>query len=224
VSSSVHRLSPSAVLRIASILTVCLAMAWSVPAADDRADVRRALAHFERGERLFKVSRYREALEEFKEAFVIKEDPVFLYNIAQCHRLLGERTEALTFYRRYLAASPESRNRPEVERRIRELESARAAGEPPTAPPPATVTPPTPVAPVPPPDAPRSSPSPALPAVPAAAVSASPRQDEDAGGRPIYARWWFWTIVGVAVAAGVTSAIVATRPAKEPTCAEPCLR
>ena len=34
------------------------------------------------------------------------EDPVFLYNIAQCHRLLGENAEAVRFYRRYLEAAP----------------------------------------------------------------------------------------------------------------------
>ena len=71
-----------------------------------------------------------EHLDEFKAAHLAKADPVFLYNIAQCHRQLGEREQAITLYRRFLAASPNAPDRPEVERRVAELEAELAAARP----------------------------------------------------------------------------------------------
>jgi tetratricopeptide (TPR) repeat protein len=164
-----------------------IANAQSPPPAQDLASAR---AHFERGQRLFKVSRYREALEEFKEAYLIKPDPSFLYNIAQCHRLLGERADAIMFYRRYLEAAPQSRNRPEVEKRIADLEEANRPAASIT-PPPAAVAPPPP--------------PPAAPSAPEAAVTGQAAAPEE---RPVYQRWWFWTGVGAAVAAGVVTAVL----------------
>jgi hypothetical protein len=35
--------------------------------------------------------------------------------------------------------------------------------------------------------------------------------------RPFYTKWWFWTIVGVAVTGGVTAAVLATRGQSSPT-------
>jgi tetratricopeptide (TPR) repeat protein len=164
----------------------------AAPPAADAAVVAEARRHFERGQRLFKVSRYREALEEFKEAYLAKSDPVFLYNVAQCHRLLGERQDAITFYRRYLEAAPESRNRSEVERRIADLEAA-AQRETPVTPPAPTLAPPPVIT------APTSAPE--------AAVSVPVPVAEQ---RPVYKRWWFWAGLA-AVAAGTVTAVALSR-------------
>ena len=103
--------------------------AGAAPQAPEReAAIRKARDHFQKGQRLFTVSRYREALEEFKEGFVSAEDPVFLYNIAQCHRLLREPEESIRFYRRYLEAAPNAPERARAEKFIAEMEAARAAG------------------------------------------------------------------------------------------------
>lgn len=180
----------------------------SAAVTDERSQVEKARAHFEHGERLYKVSRYREALEEFKEGFVAKADPVFLFNIAQCHRLLGDRDDALTFYRRYLQADPRSFRRAEVERRINDLEAQQAADPTPrTAPPPVVAA--TPVAP-PPPSGPALG---SLAAANPTAQTAAPpilsaHADEPApSARPLYKRWWLWTGIGV-VAAAVTTTLI----------------
>jgi hypothetical protein len=116
-------------------------------------DTAAAVARFKEGRKLYQVGEYRRALEEFKQAYLAREDPVFLFNIAQCYRLLGESREALTFYRRYLGAAPEAANRPEVEKLIHDLESKSSPVEPaapaPTAPQPAPMPPPQPPAPTP---------------------------------------------------------------------------
>src|SRR5204863_8107463 len=107
------------------VLTTVLAPAVNAQAPDSslpQDDPARAMAHFRLGNRFYQVSDYRAALSEFKQAFLLKEDPVLLFNIAQCHRQLGESKEALTFYRRYLAGVPEASNRQQVERLIADLE------------------------------------------------------------------------------------------------------
>src|SRR5262249_3013755 len=88
------------------------AATWAGPAAaaDD------AATHYKKGRSLYNVSEYRAALDEFKQAYVLHEDPAFLYNIAQCHRQLGNHREAITFYKRFLNESPKASNRKEIER------------------------------------------------------------------------------------------------------------
>jgi hypothetical protein len=200
------------------------------------AAVKKARDHFQTGQRLYTVSRYREALEQFKNAFLEIEDPVFLYNIAQCHRLLGENIEAVRFYRRYVEAAPGAAERQRAQKWIAELEgkppSTAAVAPPPArvlAPPPAPTPAPTPApgpAPVSPPLAvapsntapPTMSPPPPSPMLeprpvtgePAAAVSfTQPPPESDA--TPIYKRWWFWAGVGAVVLVGTVSAVAATR-------------
>jgi tetratricopeptide (TPR) repeat protein len=90
-------------------------------------DVVAAKAHFAKASRLYEIGDYRQALDEFKAAHLAKADPVFLYNIAQCHRQLGEREQAVTLYKRFLASSPNAPNRSEVQKRVAELEAELAA-------------------------------------------------------------------------------------------------
>ena len=128
-----------------------VAIAWAAPAA---AADEVAAAHYKKGRSLYNVSEYRAALDEFKQAYVAHEDPAFLYNIAQCHRQLGNHREAITFYKRFLKESPGARNRKEIEQLISELEAKAAAAPPPApaaeaGPPPASAPPPTPPQPVP---------------------------------------------------------------------------
>ena len=54
------------------------------------ADAAQARVHFDRGRTFFDVDEYRKAIAEFKAAHIEKPDPAFLYNIAECHRRLGE--------------------------------------------------------------------------------------------------------------------------------------
>ena len=104
---------------MASAIVVSIMGIPGVSFARDDAEASRT--HYEAGVRHFDVSEYKEALDKFKEAYRNKPDPVFLYNIAQCHRKLGHTDEAIDLYLSYLRRAPEAANREEVERRIREL-------------------------------------------------------------------------------------------------------
>jgi tetratricopeptide (TPR) repeat protein len=163
----------------------------------DQAAAVEAREHFERGEAFFKLEKYKEALEQYEQGYLAKADASFLYNIAQCHRLMGDKPAALRFYKRFLNEATHVPNRPIVEQHIKELEAALADEAPMPAPPPE----PLPSAPQP------VAAAPDLVAQPAAAPAGSATRE----GQPIYEKWWFWTIVGAVAIGGGVGAYFATR-------------
>ena len=94
----------------------------------------------------FTLENFGKAIELFEEGFREEPEPVFLYNIAQAHRLAGHPAEALKYYKKYLALMPTAKNRPEVEEHVANLEKAVASTPLPAKPEPA---PPQPVKPEP---------------------------------------------------------------------------
>jgi len=139
-----------------AIVSVAVAILFaSVTTRPVSAQVSQARTHYERGRSYFQVGEYRKALDEFKAAHVEKNDPAYIYNIAECHRLLGESKDAVAFYQRFLRLVPQTHPlRSEAEQRITQLESPPApmsatatpngpASPPPPGPPPANAVPPT---------------------------------------------------------------------------------
>src|SRR3954463_14288949 len=110
-----------------TLSVVLLAGAGLARAGDAKAE--QARARFQQGDTYFKLEKYANALQEFEQAYLAKQDPSFLYNIAQCHRLMGNRVEAVRFYKRYITDAPNAANRPVAEKHIRDLESALGAEE-----------------------------------------------------------------------------------------------
>jgi hypothetical protein len=179
-------------------------------AAVDDTDTARRL--YESATRHFDLTEYEAALNDFKEGYRHKDDPVFLYNIAQCYRLMNKNDEALRFYRSYLRRAPSAPNRDEVERRITTLQESLAAAERARATPPQTTLPPSNIKPSAdaPPTATTTPPTTTPPAVepppPSSSTATSTSVTATAPPRhtPVYKKWWLWTIVGVvAVGAGV---------------------
>ncbi len=130
-----------------------------------------------------------------------------MFNLAQAYRKAGHPREAIEYYDKYLSAAPsldddtrhkvdgylaEARNtlaalELEMKQRLAEEKAARERESPP---PPAPVQAPPPVA----------APAPAVPAV-AVGVAVKPPP------RPVYRKWWFWTILGSAVTVGVIAGV-----------------
>jgi hypothetical protein len=168
-----------------------VALAARTAAADDAA-TRNARRHFERGQKLYALTKFREALDEYQQAFDAKPIPDFLFNIGQCYRNLGDYDSAIFSYKKYLGATPDAPNRAQVEQLIGELqtrkdqEDARRLALEPRPPPALAPAPATRPAPAPPPD------------------------------RPIYARWWFWTGIGVIAAGAGVATYELTRPGSGP--------
>jgi hypothetical protein len=305
------------------LLVFSLALAPLASGAGEKSRAEKAKAHFELGTAYFNLEKYKEALQEFEQAYLEKQDPAFLYAIAQCHRLAGRKPEAIRFYQRFVNEVPGHANRPQAEKWLRELQPpaadaspsagagaastaaplaapkpaaapataaapprpapaaapATAAAPPRPAPAPATAAapgrpagpapatpgaqppptaasnpapapaptagaaPPTPLVPAPAPAPPPPPPTIAAggaPAPGAAPVAAAPPPragavDGPAGGppmllaapapadsapasRPVYKRWWFWTLLGAAVIGGAVAAIMVGNASTKPDC------
>jgi tetratricopeptide (TPR) repeat protein len=137
------------------------------------------------GSKHFDLGEYQQALEDFKSAYRVRDDAVFLYNIAQCQRLLGQSEDAVRSYKAYLRRSPNAPNREEVLAKISALEQAMSARDR------AKTIPPVP--PLPPPTGTNEQPT-------NAQLTATAAQPEHV---PVYKKWWLWTAVGGAVAIGL---------------------
>ena len=206
-----------------TLTVVLLASSGVGRAADPKAE--NARAHFQQGDTYFKLEKYPNALQEFEQAYLAKQDPSFLYNIAQCHRLMGNRVEAIRFYKRYLGDAPTAANRPVAEKHIRDLESALGAEEltgahvapAPTSPGQGADVPRSGMPPARPATSPAPAPALALNAPPPAsdAMLTSPPPASQSDDRPIYTKWWFWTGVGGVVVTGLLVALLLSR---DPSC------
>src|SRR4029079_5275034 len=100
------------------------ALAPRVAAADDTA-TKTAKQHFERGQKLYALTKLREALDEYQQAFDARPLPDFLFNIGQCYRNLGDYDSAIFSYKKYLAEAPDAPNRAQVEQLIDDLQTRK---------------------------------------------------------------------------------------------------
>lgn len=171
-------------IRLLAVLLVVCALVAPVR-AENKA---RARELYRQGTQHYKLGEYQDALTAFKEAYRNYEEPSFLFNIAQCHRQLGRKQDAVRFFRTYLDDVPNAPNRAEVEQILASLETSieedqtKAAARQAAAP----------VAPKP---APSQTRTPAPPSQ--VLVTAAPAR------QPVYKKWWLWTAVGGAVAVGL---------------------
>ena len=92
------------------------------PAVAADAATEEARGHFLKGQQLFDVGRWDEAAAEFEQAYAARNDPIFIYNMAQAFRRKGDAKRALELYKNYLIKAPRSPQRPEVEERIDALQ------------------------------------------------------------------------------------------------------
>src|SRR5439155_18979189 len=105
------------------VVIIATLMASLSAAAEDKDAARKA---FLEGTKYYNLNQYSDALEAFKRAYWNYEDPSFLYNIAQCHRALKHKSDAVEFYRSYLRNAPDTPKRVDVQRIIADLEAAIA--------------------------------------------------------------------------------------------------
>jgi tetratricopeptide (TPR) repeat protein len=81
-----------------------------------------AREHYEKGRKAFELGIYQKAIAEYMAAYEAKDDPAILYNLGQAHRLAGNASDAIHFYKMFLQKVPRTSNRTEVENKIAELE------------------------------------------------------------------------------------------------------
>ncbi len=190
------------------------------PSAQDENEGRR---QYKIGDQLMGKGKYAEAAAAFESGYAASPRAGFLLNIANCHRRLGDLSKARQYYWRFLDAAPKSHpSRPEVLEFLKTIEQINADG----------LTVDTPAAPAPAPAPPvalgLSAPSAVPPPAPEKQLFAdnlmvsnagpSTESRRDAGGRSVFGRWWFWTLVGGAVAAGTGTLLWANSRSGAPAC------
>lgn len=196
--------------------------------ADPRTEAARE--HARQGDSYYKLEKYANAIGEYEQGYLAKPDPSFLFNIAQCHRLMGHGNEAIKFYRRFLNdAPPNTPSRAVAEKHIRDLEDAARTGmqPPPVASPAAPPPTAAPITPLPSTSAPPAvgagattpvalgavNPTSPTASTPVVETSSAPASGES---KPFYTKWWFWTAVGAVVVTGIVIGVAAS--GHDPSC------
>ena len=93
------------------------------------APVERAKTLMAKGNEHYNLGEFDAALVAYRRAYQVKPLAEFLFNLAQCHRKLGQHKEAIAMYQSYLVGVPNAENRAIVEDLIGESKSALADAE-----------------------------------------------------------------------------------------------
>jgi tetratricopeptide (TPR) repeat protein len=225
-----------------TLLVILLALAGGPARGDDAADGRRL---YHRGQTFLEAGDYRAAAEAFEAGYLAAPRVGFLLNIGNCYRKLGELGKARQFYWRFLDAAPKrDPARVDVLAYLRAMEQIEADGvsvdpaaarrvaapeapAPVVAPVPVQAISPPAIVPAPPPIEMKAAPADVRRVTDsrthALAIAQSPQpppQSTDA----IWNRAWFWTAVGVVVAAGVAGLVVLRQSGTACTASLGCAR
>ncbi len=150
-------------MKTVAMLFAAVACLGSIAFADDRLEDA-AKAHYEQGQTLYTAGQFAEARAEFLAGFELSHKPAFLFNAAECARLLGNISVARDGYDQYLKLDPNGKLAMLAMQRLAELGPVTSAPPKPSEPAP---TPPPAPAPTLPPPAP--TPAPILTPAPVAA-------------------------------------------------------
>lgn len=131
----------------------------------------RAGALYQEGVTLYKLGKFKEAAERYASAFKIVPLPGFLFALGQAHHKLRSYKQAIHFYEMYLRDNPGTPKTRAIRQRIAECRTKLVAE---------------------------------LRKLPGSVVGGPgiPGGNGDRKARtPVYKKWWFWTVIGVGVAA-----------------------
>ena len=211
--------------RFMFLLLLVLGVGMTNPVMAGEQDKITAKARYETGSRFYDVQEYGKALEEYKAAYLAFPDVVFLFNIGQCYRKLGNNEKAAEFFRQFLKKTdPSNPNRASAEARLKDIENERDLKDvakraddktkAETASPFESLQSAAPALPLAPETIgqPNASVDRAHPPTmlhqPAALAVSSPPPPPEPVQEPIYKTWWFWTGTGVVVISAVVTAVV----------------
>jgi tetratricopeptide (TPR) repeat protein len=200
---------PTVVLRLGLAVAVLLSGA-PVAVAQTETGTEPDAAHDEEGRALFTAGRvafddgrFEDALGYFQRAYDLSHRPQLLYNIGAASDRLRRSQQAIDAFERYLAEVPDAGNRREVEARVRLLREDAVREE-------------------------REREERERRVRDGDALEDDQRDEElharvddledrdDDGGGGIWGQWWFWTIVGAAIAGGVVATLVLTADEPDP--------
>lgn len=210
MASSIPSLN-SRLARVAALaLLVLSVVAQGQPKKKVETDEQKARVLFADGQKAYDVGEFERALTLYSEAYKLKTLPGFLFNIAQCHRQLGNFERASFFFGRFIDNSkPAAPNvelarelMTDMERRQAEKTDAekKAADEKARAEAEAKAKTDAPLAP---------------PLTPVEVASLPPPPPPIVEPEPVTKKAWFWVVIGgavVAAAGGITAGVLLSQP------------
>lgn len=114
-------------MRCSKTTSLWLALALAATPALASKAAKEAKLQSKQAAKLYNAGQFREALALYEDAYRLDARPTTLFNIAQCHRMLGNYERALFFYRRYLDAfKGRPRNLKVVKQLVAECEQKQA--------------------------------------------------------------------------------------------------
>jgi len=123
------------------MIGLAIALASTSAHADDKAKAKQL---YDEGLRHYQVAEYTQAIDVWKQAYLISKKPLLLFNIGQAYRLSGDCKQAQTFYDNYQEAEPNPKNQDELDQAIAACKNAPATEPKPTDTKPAITTTTTP--------------------------------------------------------------------------------
>ena len=197
--------------RAAVVVVLAFALAAQAqPKKKVETEEQRARVLFADGQKAYDVGEFDRALTLYSDAYKLKALPGFLFNIAQCHRQLGNFERASFFFGRFIDNSkPAAPNielarelMTDMERRQAEKteEDRKAADEKARAEAEAKTKSDAPIAP---------------PLTPVEVVTLPPPPPPVVEPEPVTKKAWFWVVIGgavVAAAGGITAGVLLSQP------------
>ena len=116
---------------------MCVLLASTPSLADDKAKAKQL---YDEGLRHYQVAEYTQAIDAWKQAYLISKKPLLLFNIGQAYRLSGDCAQAMTFYDNYTDAEPNPKNQDELDQAVAACKNAKPAVTTDTKPPATTDT------------------------------------------------------------------------------------
>src|SRR5882672_4871301 len=110
---------------VPAILAASLALLAAPARADDASDANdKARQLYAEGKAEYDLGHITGALAKFEAAYRVKPVPALLFNIAQCHRLLGDLNSAAMTYRAFLRNDPNSPRAAQATELLHQVEEA----------------------------------------------------------------------------------------------------
>jgi tetratricopeptide (TPR) repeat protein len=155
--------------------------------------------HYDKALKFYDQGQYADALPEFQAAYERRQMPWLMLNVGRTMQRLGRPQEAINYYERYKKAelNMEPATLARVNKYIEQAQALVDKGPEPTSKAPDTGAG-TGAGP-----APNSGPSSGV----AATLTLNPGQETPPPPKPIYKKWWFWTIIGAVVVGGVVGGV-----------------
>ena len=183
----------AAFFSFAMLAPISVSLAQGKPPEASEADTKKAKELFKEAQEHFRLREFAETIPLLKEAYRLYPSSLFLYNLAQCHLELKQYEEAVSFFENFLEVDPKSKNRSQAEKYLKQSREGLAVAQ----------------------EQQRAEEEAKReqdrlqkmielekqkqnqPVVPATVDK----------GKPIYAKWWFWTAIGGAAVAGTGTAV-----------------